>query len=108
MSYNIDSIEVIYSKDFAVGANFDAAEDENQTPEISVFDDDWNIEKGFWWNGEFSGSTFSQLKRVLATFDGEADLVLTWEGGDSFTGLRLRDHVVTQHVVEFALGEVSQ
>lgn len=106
MSYNIDSIDVIYSKDFAIGDGYEAAAEKytDNAPEISVFCDDWNIDKGFWWYGEGSGRTFHDLKDVLSTFNGEADLVLTWEGGDSHTGLLLRNHIVTEHVVVMALG----
>lgn len=77
----------------------------NDAPDDSVFDDDWNVGCGVWWQGEGSGSSFDALKDVLSSFDGEADLVLTWEGGDSHTGLRLRNHVVTEHEVAFALGK---
>lgn len=110
MSYNIDSIAIIYSKDFAIGSRYEemAERYSNDAPEISVFYDDWNIEKGFWWNGEGSGRSMIALMDVLSSFDGEVDLVLTWEGGDSFSGLRLRDHVVTEHEVVQTLGELSK
>ena len=56
------------------------------------------------WRG--SGSSYDTLiETVLPAFEGEADLVLTWEDGDSFTGLRLRDRVVTKHKVVMTLGE---
>lgn len=107
MSYNIDSVDIIYSKDFEIGTGYEelAERHAGRLPEISVFYDDWNISRGFWWNGEGSGSSYEVLKEVLASFNGEADLVLTWEGGDSFSGLRLRDHKVTEHAVVMTLGD---
>lgn len=106
MSYNIDSIDVIYSKGFAIGNRYEELAETlaSDLPELSVFYDDWNIDRGFWWNGEGSGRSYPLLKEVLASFNGEADLVLTWEGGDSFSGLRLRDHKVTEHEVVMSLG----
>lgn len=57
------------------------------------------------WTGEGSGNTFSEYLRVLAMTEGSADILLTWEGGDSMSGLRVRDGVVTQHKIVVSLGE---
>lgn len=110
MSYNIDSIEVIHRKGFAIGARYEELADKyaDRAPEQSVFEDDWNIEKEFWWHGEGSGWAFEALLDTLSSFDGEVDLVLTWEGGDSHSGLRLRDHKVTEHEVVMTLGKAKQ
>jgi hypothetical protein len=115
VSYNIDSISIVHSKDFSI------SEDEYhrlkgkhicEVPECSIFDEDAEefndgrfFPKYFWWCGEGSGHSEPLLKEVLAAFDGEADLILTWEGGDSHSGLRLRDHRVTEHLVRMSLGK---
>ena len=111
MSYNIDNIEIIHQKDFGIDPTLYQTIKANigdEIPETSIFDDNWNISKGIWWSGEFSGTSFGELKNVLAAFNGEADLVVTWERGGSFTGLRLRNHKVTEHKVVFALGEETK
>ena len=109
MSYNIDSVETVYSKDFEIGPTFEemAAKYADAAPEISVFRDDWNIRYGFAWSGIGSGMRAAQeaLPEVLSSFNGEVDLILTWEGGDSFSGLRLRNHKVTKHDVVMTLGK---
>ncbi len=47
----------------------------------------------FHWYGESSGNLYQDgtLARFVALTEGEADLFFTWEGGDFFTGLRVRD-----------------
>lgn len=57
------------------------------------------------WSGDGSGHTFDTLKDVLPFFKGEADLVFIWEGGDSLSGLKVRDGTVTEHRVKYVLGE---
>ncbi len=125
MSYNIDSIEIVHNRNFCIGKirydHLKAVTDWDEIPEGSIFEDGWvdqctevvlegklglNIyPKRWWWLGERSGHTIDSLKETLGYFDGEADLVLTWEGGDSHTGLRLRDGAVTEHEVVMRLGE---
>lgn len=60
------------------------------------------------WQGEGSGHTFDMLLAALKFFRGSADLVLCWEGGDSFSGLRVKDGRVTQHEVIMTLGAESE
>lgn len=43
--------------------------------------------------------------KVLSHTKGKADIVLTWEGGDSLSGFRVEDGKVTQREVVMALGE---
>ncbi len=127
MSYNIDSVEVIDSHGFCITlAKLEAIKpDECDMPEGNVFDmvdEGHHVEKfkgpdgsgvqliclsGFWWYGEGSGRAEDTLIEVLSHFDGRADLLLTWEGGDCHSGLRLRDGKVTKHEVVFALGDES-
>jgi len=56
------------------------------------------------WIGSFSGSSVSSFYKALAETEGAADLLLTWEGGESHTGLRVVDGTVTEHEVVFTLG----
>ena len=123
MSYNIDSIEVVASDGFRI--SYDALGAlarrvrKDVRPEASVFDKLEDREGGpadlvefyepakgdFWWYGEGSGWAFETLRDVvLPAFEGSADLVLTWEGGDSHSGLRLRSGKVTEHEVALTLG----
>lgn len=120
MSCNITSIDIVHSNGFGVDldALHDLAETIIERPDASVFDPQWaticcpgrtasyaHEISCVWWSGDWSGHTLGGLIEVLSVFDGEADLVLTWEGGDSHTGLRLRDHKVTRHEVVMALGD---
>lgn len=110
MSYNIDSIDYISGELYMSQAARRSAEAAFDLPEICFLnesdgDDCFRgdaIEK-LWWSGSGSGRTFKHLKKVLAQTTGSADLLLTWEGGDSHTGLRVVDGVVTEHEVGFCL-----
>lgn len=111
MSYNIDSIEILNQKDFTI------------TPEaMAEFDpsDGWIAESwegdhadvltsikrnSFPWSGECSGHGEGNLIALLELFTGEADLALCWEGGDSYSGLRVRNGIVTKHKIVMALGD---
>ena len=55
--------------------------------------------------GEFSGNSEDALLAALQKTKGSAELLLTWEGGDSFTGLRVVDGKVTKHDIRFSLGD---
>ena len=55
------------------------------------------------WNGAASGRSFELFQEALAMCDGEADLVVTWEDGDSFSGLRVNVGGVTEMDVAFRL-----
>jgi hypothetical protein len=128
VSYNIDSIDIIHrSDDFGIRRSvlFGLELVEDDMPESNVIDQLMEVGShtvikdaeddgrdllspkgyGLWWYGEGSGRSEDKLKAVLAAFEGEVDLVLTWEGGDTHSGLRLRDGVVTEHEVVMALGE---
>ena len=126
MSYNIDSIDVVYKKGFCITrTKLEQLEKEaGNVAEGNIFDmlrdapRDGYFERiggpdgveiiaphAFWWYGEGSGRSEDTLIWLLAHFEGEADLVLTWEGGDSHSGLRLRNGVVTKHEAVLALGD---
>lgn len=59
------------------------------------------------WRGEGSGHSFRDvlIAEILPLTTGSADVIFTWEGGDSFSGLRIVDGVVTEHKVVMALGD---
>lgn len=119
MSYNIDSIAIVASDGFRVSKaalRRVFSELDGDVPEVNLFDqadedtededEFWVPTHGLWWYGEGSGGTERALvERVLPLFEGSADLVLTWEGGDSHSGLRLRNGVVAKHHVVMSLGE---
>lgn len=58
-----------------------------------------------WWNGEFSGNTYPRLIEALSKTMGEAELLVTWESGDSVDGIRVVDGNVTRHRIVQALGD---
>lgn len=67
---------------------------------------EYPIEAVEFWRGEWSGHSFDTLVNdILPVTSGAADIVLTWEGGDSFSGLRVRDGKVTRHKAVMVLGE---
>ena len=70
-------------------------------------DDGYALITNFWWSGEGSGNAVEcgAFRKLLSFTKGSADILLTWEGGDSFSGYRVVDGVVTRHMVEMTLGE---
>jgi hypothetical protein len=116
MSYNIDSCEIISSKGFRVHKDkADAATNKvgSDGPEAWPFEDLDFDEDGYAeidsWNfyGEGSGWAFrdGSFAEFAQATEGEADIILTWEGGDSHSGARIKDGKVTFHKVVMALGE---
>ncbi len=110
MSYNIDSIDYIRGKLYMSRAARRSAEAAFDLPEICFLNEsdgdvcfDGDAIDKLWWSGAGSGHAFKTLKQVLAQTTGNADLLLTWEGGDSHTGLRVVEGVVTEHEVGFCL-----
>jgi hypothetical protein len=119
MSYNVDSVDYIpgtgpltIHKDVITE---EKARSIDGRPECSFIDyedarDDlsvggmWSIRYP-WWFGEGSGRTTEELERILSRTKGDADLILCWECGDSYTGYRVRDGKVTRHKVIMSLGE---
>jgi hypothetical protein len=58
------------------------------------------------WCGVGSNSNYpDDYIKVLRKTTGHADIVLTWEGGDGFSGFRVRHGVVTRHEVVQTLGK---
>ncbi len=115
MSYNIDSSEYLSGKLYIRPSKFREArlKYKDDTPEGNFLNDDHIADivdsdnpepiKNMRWYGEGSGRRFDDFKDILAMTTGEADIVLTWEGGDSITGLRVKDGVVTECDVKMTL-----
>lgn len=115
MSYNIDSQEIVRGslEIDPVKARAWHAKHKDDVPECSFVDPHFECYPGTddiapftkpWWYGEGSGNTEELYQQALAELTkGDADIVLTWEGGDSFTGLRVKNGVVTEMGVKFTL-----
>ena len=106
MGYNISTIRVVNAETLDVShEGFEAASE--------ILGEDWHYSehelKQAWAEGwmETGGEYLKEdaLVKALQNFSGAGDFILVWEGGDSFTGLRLRDEVVTRHDVNFELQE---
>jgi hypothetical protein len=128
VSFNIDKIDVIHRKDFSIARSklvklrrFYKNHSQRPLPEGCIITDpencfdDWDDPSvktlqvnRFWFYGEGSGHAEAELSKILEAFDGEADLVICWEGGEAYSGLRLRNHVVTTHEVIMQLGEETK
>ena len=60
--------------------------------------------KSLAWTDDWSGYALELFETILTEIEGTAEIVLTWEGGDSFTGYRVHDGVVEKCPVIRALG----
>ncbi len=110
MSYNIDSVEYISGRlgisDFRMVEARRVVSEEDR-PEMCFLNDD---EPGYLhasglWCSDGSGHGWDAFKLALTFTHGQAELLVCWEGGDSFSGLRVRCGVVTEHKVVHSLGE---
>lgn len=62
--------------------------------------------KKFDFSGECSGTLFSYfLENVAPKIKGELEVILTWEGGESITGLRIKNGTITQPKVVKSLAD---
>lgn len=113
MSYNVDTTDII-SGSLAIDpikARRFVAEHRDELAEANFLDglDAETAEivplENVWWYGEGSGRGWELYLEALALTTGEADIVATWEGGDSFSGVRVRNGVVTEMDVQFTLIE---
>ena len=89
------------SRELMASQNF--VDDASCVEKVEGLTEELLITKPF-WIGSFSGSSVSSFHKALAETEGAADLLLTWEGGESHTGLRVVDGKVTEHEVVFTLG----
>lgn len=121
MSYNIDSTAVLKctAKMKATDVYLLLAKHEDDLPECHFLeemrgvapdtDGFIQVDKRFWWYGDGSGRAFKFLcEKVAPCIVGTAEVVFTWEGGDSFSGLRIVDGKVTKHKVKMVLGEIEK
>lgn len=120
MSYNIDTHHVVAGGPLTltgrqiVGLR---AAHEDEFPEDCLFYDlpdevemDGVYEIDPSWRAMGSGNSFDDifLAKILPETKGSADIVYTWEGGDSFSGIRVCDGVVTKHEVLMTLGKQEE
>ena len=60
------------------------------------------------WHGGGPDRSAPLLREALSHTMGSADLLLCWERGDDYTGLRVRDGVVVEHAVRPPLGPATR
>lgn len=114
MSYNIDSVS-IESMDAKIKKadlrrllrSLDTLPESNFLEEHSDHepDGDGYIKlASFYWCGESSGRAFEDLvKKVSKKIVGHVEAIFTWEGGDSVSGLIIKDGEATECDVEMRL-----
>lgn len=121
MSYNIDSITWLVFENVRMKAGDIRQLQQLELPEICFLEnadieyagpeDEVEILKTFnWWSGEGSGRSWDDIfiQKVAPKLLGSLTGVLTWESGDSHSGFRIVDGVVTEHNVKFVLEEESK
>ena len=60
------------------------------------------------WHDEGSGRLFDIFTECLEFTEGSTEIVVTWESGDEFEGIRVVGGVVTRHKVVMTLGEMTE
>ncbi len=117
MSYNIDTVRYVSGKlfiDIKLARDlYRQLDKKRELAEDNFLVDliDSDVEDGLVeidrpaWNGEFSGSEYDVLKRLLERTEGEAQLLLVWEGGDRQTGLSVKNGVVKETKVKAVLDD---
>jgi hypothetical protein len=114
MGYNIDSAEIVKgtgtlrvsAKNARKLAKLDLPEGFRESIKRLEFGDDGFAPLDvFWWYGEGSGWAHEdeRLGKAVALIEGCADVILTWEGGESHSGLRIRNGKVTKCGVTLTL-----
>lgn len=110
MSYYIDSITILdggvtiteASLD-ALNVKLDGVYPAGWNPMFTAYDLSHLL--GFFpWCGEGSDAD-TLVDVVLPAFDGAADFLICYAGGDSYLGVRLRDRVARKHYVRTSLTE---
>jgi hypothetical protein len=92
--YNKDLPEHHFLKALDVPA-FDSIESGEPHRQIPI--------KTFEWSGTWSGNSIETLKEIASYIHGRIDAVLTWEGGDYVSGLRIQDGEYTECDVQMTL-----
>lgn len=114
MSYNIDSVECLKldAQIFAKDVRYLLANHGDKLPEVCFLRDLPTNDpdttplqlKNLWWYGEGSGHGFEILRdEVALKIIGHVEAVFTWEGGDSVSGLIIKDGKVTECDVKYRL-----
>ncbi len=107
MSYNIDSIDIVSGElQITPAGLLRFAREHSLTDRLPEGMTDWFSSpedyldgcrlKSVPWYGESSGNSEPILRDFLSRCDGEAALLLCWEGGDRYTGLIVKDGLVTE------------
>lgn len=110
MSYNVDSTEVTRNDASMEARDVITLSEalEGELPEIHFLEDMAGAAQAallageptrliplpnLHWSGEGSGYAFKNIliKRIASRIRGRIDTIFTWEGGDSFSGLVIRD-----------------
>jgi hypothetical protein len=120
VSYNVDTAEIVRGELRMRHESYLAwREREEELPEIHPFHEDDSIEQldedrrfvfqDFWWGGIRSSEFYYEtLPLIAADLEGDADVLFTWEGGDSHTIVRFKDGKAVEHKVVFAAGEATK
>jgi hypothetical protein len=117
VSYNIDSWEQIGGEKLRISKKNAAKlrrKFRGESPEIWFVDDlkfgdDDYAEVDLGISSEGSGNFFREhMAEVAKVLEGEADFFLTWEGGDSHSGLRIRGGKAYRMEVVFSLREGTE
>jgi hypothetical protein len=97
MSTNIDHVEVLKSTLRISEANATKAK-ALDLPESALFGlkfepNGYAPLPRFFWYGERSGNAYHDgtLEKFVGLTEGDADVIFVWEGGNGFTGLRIRN-----------------
>ena len=61
----------------------------------------------FWWYGVGSGY-MGNLALAASYTKGEAEVILVWEGGDSISAIKIKEGIVTEHEVAYAIGALGR
>lgn len=122
MSYNVDTAEIIRGELRMRYENYLAWRVRgDELPEINPFDIEEDVVaehlnenrrfvfEDFGWGGIGSGGRYYEtLSLIAADLEGEADVLFTWEGGDSHTVVRFKDGKAIEHEVVFAVGKATK
>lgn len=123
MSYNISTITIVTLDAYITIADLkEVAAELKGWPECNFIDEHLiALEKGkikpiedrvlltsFDWCSEGSGRAYHQQMRDIAKkIHGRVEAVLIWEGGDTVSGLRIVDGVMTEPIVTMTLAKDS-
>lgn len=114
MSYNCDDVSYIGEGRLSITSTslveLKRCVSEDERPALNFIDyidpilGDQVIDRPY-WEGEGSGRSFEKFLKALSYTTGNAELVLCWEGGDCYSGIRIRNGIITEHEMVFALGK---